>query len=58
MIMSGRDLKQEMKSAVREIEYKRRNYMLATDEYEVVAWHELKAAQARVDALIKENKKM
>jgi hypothetical protein len=56
MIAQGRDLRQEMKNAVRQIEYKRRQYMLATNEYEVVAWHELIAAQARLDALIIEAK--
>ncbi len=51
-----RDFKQEMKSAVRQVEYKKRQYMFATAEYEAVAWHEMKAAQARLDALIREAK--
>lgn len=48
--------KVEMKQAIEELEYKKRQFMLATAEFEPVAWHELRAAEARVDALIKEKK--
>lgn len=46
----------EIGQAIRELTYKERQFMFATAEFEPVAYHELKAAQARVDALIKEIK--
>lgn len=49
--------KAEMKQAIRELTYMERQFMFATAEFEPVAWHKYQAAQARVNALIKENKK-
>lgn len=49
--------KAEMKQAIRELTYMERQFMFAEKEFEPVAWHQYQAAQARVDALIKENKR-
>lgn len=48
--------KAEIKQAIRELTYMERQFMFATAEFEPVAWHQYQAAQARVDALVKEAK--
>lgn len=49
-------MNEELKQAIKDLNYKQRQYFYADTEFEPVAYHELKAAQARVDALIKEIK--
>lgn len=46
----------ELKKAVSDFNHKRSQYFFADPEFEAVAWHQYKAAEARVDALIKEAK--
>lgn len=49
-------MNEELKQAIKDLNYKQRQYFYADTEFEPVAYHELKAAQARVDAIIKEAK--
>lgn len=48
--------KAEMKQAVEELEHKKRQFMLATAEFEPAAWQELRKAHARVNMLIEKRK--
>ena len=54
--MEGSKVNEELKQAIKDLNYKQRQYFYADTEFEPVAYHELKAAQARVDAIIKEAK--
>ena len=47
---------EELRQAVEDLKYKQEQYLAANKIFEETAYHELKAAQARVDALIKEAK--
>jgi len=47
---------EELRQALKNLKAKIDMYNLATEEFEEVAYHEMKAAQARVNALLKEAK--
>ncbi len=47
---------EEYRQALEDLNVKRAMYDIADEDYEEVAYHELKAAEARVMALIKEQK--
>jgi len=46
----------ELKKAIEDLRHKEKQYHCADPIFEGVAYHELKAAEARVDALIKEKR--
>lgn len=49
-------MNKEYRQAVEDLNVKRVMYSLASEDFEDVAYHELKAAEARVEALLREAK--
>ncbi len=49
-------MNKEYRQAIEDLNVKRVMYSLASQEFEEVAYHELKAAEARVEALVRESK--
>lgn len=49
----GISLTEEYRQALEDLNVKRAMYEIADKDYEEVAYHELKAAEARVEAIIK-----
>ena len=49
-------MSEELRQAVEDLKHKYAMYLLANEDFEKTAWHEWKAAEARVDALIREKK--
>lgn len=47
---------EELRQAVEDLKYKQEQYLAADEIFEETAYHELKAAQARVDAIVKKAK--
>ncbi|CAK7002641.1 hypothetical protein [Tissierella sp.] len=46
----------EYRQAVQNLKHKQLMYELASQDFEEVAYHEMKAAEARVEALVREAK--
>jgi len=51
-------MNEELRQAIKNLKAKIDMYNLSTEEFEEVAYYEMKAAQARVNALIKEAKEV
>lgn len=49
-------MKDEYRQAIEDLNVKRVMYSLASEDFEEVAYHELRAAEARVEALVREAK--